>query len=134
MQQIFSALNISLANGRGMFIAVRAALGIGVQGTLVIAPSLLQEIAHPRYRVLCEWQTLSLTPSTKRLQANTPLLSDMGIYYFAAIISACVCRGTFSLQGNQAWRIPCFIQIVGPAMVLLFTFTCPESPRVRTIQ
>ncbi len=53
----------------------------------------------------------------------------MTIYYVAAIISACVCRGTKGLSGNQAWRIPCFLQILGPAFVLLATLRCPESPR-----
>lgn len=50
LSQIIGALVISLATSRGMFIGGRAVLGIGVQGALVMAPSWLQEIAHPRYR------------------------------------------------------------------------------------
>ncbi|KAF2008713.1 MFS general substrate transporter [Aaosphaeria arxii CBS 175.79] len=107
---IVGAIIIGCATNTGMFIAGRAVMGIGVQGTLVVAPALLAEIAHPRYRA--------------RISALY-----MSIYYFAAICSAAVCRGTLRLVGEKAWRIPCFLQIVGPVATLLMTATIPESPR-----
>ncbi|CAK7222030.1 hypothetical protein SCUCBS95973_004701 [Sporothrix curviconia] len=89
-----------------MFIGGRAVMGIGVQGTLVVAPALLQEIAHPRYR--------------SRLSGI--------IYYFAAIISSSVSRGTLHLSGDKAWRVPALLQVVGPVITILMTATAPESP------
>ena len=57
-------------------------------------------------------------------------LADMSIYYFASTISAAVCRGCLKLEGEKAWRIPCLLQTVGPAVAILMTLTAPESPRV----
>ncbi|KAL1891936.1 hypothetical protein Sste5346_007280 [Sporothrix stenoceras] len=107
---IVGALIIGLAQNTGMFIGGRAVMGIGVQGTLVVAPALLQEIAHPRYR--------------SRLSGMY-----MSIYYFAAIISSSVCRGTHTLAGDKSWRIPALLQVVGPILTIMLTATCPESPR-----
>ncbi|VUC29172.1 unnamed protein product [Clonostachys rosea] len=104
------AIVIGLAQNTGMFIGGRALMGVGVQGTLVVAPALLQEIAHPRYRA--------------RIGALY-----MSIYYFASTISAAVCRGCLNLQGEKAWRIPCLLQVVGPVLAILMTLNAPESPR-----
>ncbi|CAG9997175.1 unnamed protein product [Clonostachys byssicola] len=104
------AIVIGLSQNTGMFVGGRALMGVGVQGTLVVAPALLQEIAHPRYRA--------------RIGALY-----MSIYYFASTISAAVCRGCLTLQGEKAWRIPCLLQVVGPVLAILMTLTAPESPR-----
>lgn len=80
---------------------------------LAVAPSLLQEIAHPRFRAqMSAFYT--------------------AIYYVAAILSAAACRGSLNLPGERAWRIPCFIQLIGPGLTLAVTATMPESPRVST--
>ncbi|KAL2838637.1 general substrate transporter [Aspergillus pseudoustus] len=94
----------------GMYIAGRALMGVGISMALTIAPTLLQEIAHPRYRA--------------------PLGSMYtAIYYFAAVVSAVVCLGTRYIDGNASWRIPCYLQLLGPVMTVIVTAGMPESPR-----
>ncbi|KAI8310472.1 Rhamnolipids biosynthesis 3-oxoacyl-[acyl-carrier-protein] reductase [Colletotrichum sp. SAR11_59] len=107
---IAGAVVNSAAVNLGMYIAGRVLMGIGISMGLTIAPTLLQEIAHPRYRA----QIGSMYTC---------------IYYIAAVISAGVCLGTRNIEGNAAWRIPCYLQLVGPGVTLAMTFTMPESPR-----
>ncbi|KAE9570491.1 Lactose permease [Colletotrichum fructicola] len=107
---IAGAVVNSAAINLGMYIAGRVLMGIGISMGLTIAPTLLQEIAHPRYRA----QIGSMYTC---------------IYYIAAVISAGVCLGTRHIEGNAAWRIPCYLQLVGPGVTLAMTFTMPESPR-----
>ncbi|OHF04034.1 hypothetical protein CORC01_00896 [Colletotrichum orchidophilum] len=107
---IAGAVVNSAAINLGMYIAGRVLMGIGISMGLTIAPTLLQEIAHPRYRA----QIGSMYTC---------------IYYIAAVISAAVCLGARHIEGNAAWRIPCYLQLVGPGVTLAMTFTMPESPR-----
>lgn len=48
--QIAGAVVNSAAINLGMYIAGRVLMGNGISMGLTIAPTLLQEIAHPRYR------------------------------------------------------------------------------------
>ncbi|KAF4907643.1 Lactose permease [Colletotrichum viniferum] len=107
---IAGAVLNSAAINLGMYIADRVLMGISISMGLTIAPTLLQEIAHPRYRA----QISSMYTC---------------IYYSTAVISAGVCLGTRHIEGNAAWRIPCYLQIVGPGVTLAMIFTMPESPR-----
>ncbi|PYH92650.1 general substrate transporter, partial [Aspergillus ellipticus CBS 707.79] len=93
-----------------IYIAGRVLMGIGIAMGISIAPTLLQELAHPRYRA--------------------PLGSMYtSIYYIAAVISASICLGTGAISDNNAWRIPCYLQLVGPAATLALTIGMAESPR-----
>ena len=38
--------------------------------------------------------------------------------------------GTLNIAGNVSWRLPCYLQVVGPVFVFGMTMFCPESPRV----
>ncbi|ETS78620.1 hypothetical protein PFICI_10682 [Pestalotiopsis fici W106-1] len=98
----------------GMYIAGRAVMGVGISMGLTIAPTLLQEIAHPRYRA----------------PIGTFYTS---IYYIAAIISAAVCLATRNINSDASWRIPCYLQLVGPVVTFAMTCTVPESPRALEI-
>ena len=94
-----------------MFCGGRVVVGFGTSMALAVAPSLLQEIAHPRFRAqMSAFYT--------------------AMYYVAAILSAIVCLGGLYLRGERAWRIPCFVQLIGPGLTLAVTATMPESPRV----
>ncbi|KAH7127611.1 general substrate transporter [Dactylonectria macrodidyma] len=112
---IVGAIVMSLSTNVGIFCAGRAVMGFGTYLALAVAPSLLQEIAHPRFRA-----QISCFLANK---------TDTSIYYFAAIISAGTCMGCMSIVGDNSWRIPCWVQIVGPALTLIMTATMPESPR-----
>lgn len=48
--QIAGAVINAAAVNLGMYIAGRAVMGVGISMALTIAPTLLQEFAHPRYR------------------------------------------------------------------------------------
>lgn len=124
--QIAGAIVMSLSTNTGIFCAGRAVMGFGTSTALAVAPTLLQEIAHPRFRAQiscffksCSWNHLNAANKT-----------DTSIYYFAAIISAGTCMGCMSIVGDNSWRIPCWVQVVGPALTLMATATMPESPRV----
>ncbi|WWC64939.1 uncharacterized protein I303_107553 [Kwoniella dejecticola CBS 10117] len=104
------ALVNALATNLGMFIGGRVILGSGGALTKVGAPSLLQEIAHPRLR-----------PSMAGLY--------YGFYYTGSLTSACLCIAGLYIPGNWGWRFPAIVQILGPSIVLAITVTAPESPR-----
>ncbi|KAL4791478.1 hexose transporter protein [Aspergillus venezuelensis] len=104
------ALVMGLATDTGMFCGGRVLLGFGTSTALTVAPSLLQEVAHPRLRA-----QMSAFYTT--------------VYYIAAVLSAATCLGCIDLSGEKAWRIPCFVQLIGPVLTLLITATMPESPR-----
>ncbi|KAJ5379853.1 uncharacterized protein N7496_002281 [Penicillium cataractarum] len=107
---VIGAIVNSASTGLGMYIAGRVIMGIGIATTLTIASTLLQEIAHPRYRA----------------PLGTIYTS---IYYVAAVISAGICLGTRNIAGNASWRIPCYLQLIGPIATFIMTWTMPESPR-----
>ncbi|WWD05340.1 hypothetical protein V865_003413 [Kwoniella europaea PYCC6329] len=107
---LIGALVNALAVNLGMFIGGRIILGSGGALTKVGAPSLLQEIAHPRLR-----------PSLAGLY--------YGFYYTGSLTSACLCIAGLYIKGNWGWRFPAIAQIVGPSLVLIITSTAPESPR-----
>ena len=48
--QTIGAIINSAAINLGMYIAGRVLMGVGISMALTIAPTLLQEFAHPRYR------------------------------------------------------------------------------------
>ncbi|ETS78610.1 hypothetical protein PFICI_10672 [Pestalotiopsis fici W106-1] len=104
------AIVMGISANVGVFCAGRAITGFGTSTAVAVAPTLLQEISHPRIRAqVSGFYTC--------------------IYYIAAILSACVCLGCMNLVGENSWRIPCFLQLVGPIATLLLTVTIPESPR-----
>jgi len=108
---IVGALINTFAVNVGMYIAGRVLLGFGGGMAKVLAPTLLQEIAHPRLR---------------------PRMS--GIYYcfnyIGSIIAAWFTFGTLHMgHTTWAWRVPSIFQLFGPIMVFSLTLTAPESPR-----
>ncbi|KAI1075959.1 general substrate transporter [Whalleya microplaca] len=107
---IVGAIVNSAATSLGMYVAGRVVIGIGISMGLTIGPTLLQEIAHPRYRA----QIGSMYTC---------------IYYIASVVSAAVCLGSRGLKGDLSWRLPCYLQLFGPVATLLMTCTMPESPR-----
>lgn len=37
--------------------------------------------------------------------------------------------GTLHIPSSYSWRIPCYLQLMGPILVFVATLGCPESPR-----
>jgi len=116
----------AFAQNPGQFIGSRVVIGSGGAIAKVSAPALLVEIAHPRLR---------------------PVLGGIyfGLYYSGSFLSAVMCSESRShiasvaklsqvaglyIPGTWSWRMPCFLQCMGPLLVFAFTCTAPESPRV----
>lgn len=88
----------------------RVVLGAGGAISKIVAPCLLQEIAHPRLR--------SVVGSYY-----------YGTYYVGATVSAWLCVAGLYVKGDWAWRFPCLVQILGPLLVMGILAMAPESPR-----
>ncbi|KAI5477296.1 hypothetical protein MNV49_006517 [Pseudohyphozyma bogoriensis] len=96
--------------GFGLFLASKAIIGAGMQCGLVTAMICLQEITHPRHRVVC---AAIFDPS----------------WYLGSCIASCICYGTSSMSTSWSWRIPYLIQLVPAVYILFATFLIPETPR-----
>lgn len=100
-----------------LFIGARLLIGVGLVFCLNAAPLLITELAYPTQR----GKVASLY--------NTS-------WYGGSIVAAWVCfastladdRG-LSLQSSWSWRVPVFIQGLGPLLQVFLIWFVPESPR-----
>lgn len=110
---IVGAIVNGLATSEGMFIAGRCLIGAAGPFGKITAIALLQEIAHPRLRVML----------ASCFYCN---------YYIGSTAAAWFCYGSlyWGETNMWAWRAPCLFQIMAPLVILGFLFIVPESPRV----
>ena len=105
----------TFATSLGMFIGGRVIIGWGGGMTKVVAPTLLQEIAHPRLR--------------PRIAAYYYCN-----YYVGSVLSAWLTFGTLYMKSNWSWRLPALFQVVGPFIVVALVghqpYCEPRSPCV----
>lgn len=126
--QIAGAIVNSASTSFGMYIGGRAVMGVGSAMALTCGPTLLQEIAHPRYRATIGGFYTAIYYIAASVSSWTSCKSPIQLKLRCWDLSCAV--GTLHLSGNISWRIPAYLQVVGPALVILLTLTCPESPRV----
>ncbi|KAJ5116820.1 hexose transporter protein [Penicillium angulare] len=100
----------AFATSIGMWCGDRAIMGVGVGIIKVATPVLIQEIAHPRLR-----------PILGSLYQTSAYL---GIFFAAFMTFA----GLY-VPGDWGWRFPSVLQALGPILVNIVVFFCPESPR-----
>lgn len=98
------------ATGMAMLLSGRFFLGMGAGLCAISAPTYVSELAHPKYR-----------------GALTGLYNVC--WYLGAIIASWVTYGTAFMEGNKAWRIPFWLQMVTSGLVILCLWFMPESPR-----
>ncbi|KAJ4385704.1 hypothetical protein N0V93_010133 [Gnomoniopsis smithogilvyi] len=98
------------ALGRGMFIAGRVIVGIGMSFSTVAGPSLLAELLPPRLRG-------KIAPSYNAL------------WYVGSIIASWLTFGTGHLNTHWSWRIPSIVQSILPFLIMIGVSFMPESPR-----
>jgi MFS family permease len=103
-------------------------MGVGSAMALTCGPTLLQEIAHPRYRATIGGFYTAIYYIAANVSSWTSCKSPIRLKLRCQELRCSV--GTLHLPGNNSWRIPAYLQVVGPALVILLTLTCPESPRV----
>ncbi|KAF5640032.1 sugar transporter (hexose transporter) [Fusarium tjaetaba] len=98
------------STGRGQFLGGRFILGFGVSFCCVSAPCYVSEMAHPNWRGTitglynCTW-------------------------YIGSIIASWVVYGSSYIDGEIAWRLPIWCQMITSGIVALGVLWLPESPR-----
>lgn len=108
---MFAAAIIQAAtSGPYAFLGTRIMLGVGLGFSQTSAPPLTTELAHPKHR----------GNITNMFQA---------IWYWGAILCACITLGCLYIDSTWSWRLPCLLQIVFPGLQLLGLLIVPESPR-----
>ncbi|RMJ15046.1 hypothetical protein CDV36_005297 [Fusarium kuroshium] len=93
-----------------MFVSGKILIGLGVVLQQAAAPVLASELAHPKQRV-------SITAFY-----NTNI-------FIGLIIGGWATFGTYPIQSNWSWRLPCLLQIIIPSYQAVMMWFCPESPR-----
>ncbi|CCT61161.1 hypothetical protein IAQ61_005020 [Plenodomus lingam] len=97
-------------NPIGQFMGGRFLLGFAVPIMTTAGPLHVIETAHPAFR----GQITGLY--------NT-------FWFVGSILAAGVARGSNNLPGNQSWKVPVWLQMLFPALILLLAWFLPESPR-----
>ncbi|EEA20471.1 hypothetical protein TMatcc_000452 [Talaromyces marneffei ATCC 18224] len=98
------------AISRQMFIGGRFLCGFGQGFVNVSAPLFVSELAHPRWR----------GPLSGLTQTN---------FFIGSIIASWVTYGTAFLDGEKAFRIPIWLQLVTTSIVAIGIWFAPETPR-----
>lgn len=93
-----------------MFLGGRFLCGFGQGFVNVSAPVFVSELAHPRWR----------GPLSGLMQTN---------FYIGSIIASWVTYGTAYLDGENAFRIPIWLQLVTAVIVAIGIWFAPETPR-----
>jgi MFS family permease len=89
------------------FMIGRFILGFGASLNITAGSSYASEIAHPVYRGFM-----------------TSLY--MVLWFFGGIPAAFICWKTSKIQGTLSWRLPIWLQIIFPCMVLMVCMLLPE--------
>ncbi|KAF1947393.1 lactose permease [Clathrospora elynae] len=98
------------SNPIGQFMGGRFLLGFAVAIMTTAGPVHVIETAHPTHRGII-----------------TGLYNTF--WFVGSILAAGVARGSAGLSGNQTWKIPVWLQILFPALILCLAWFLPESPR-----
>jgi MFS family permease len=107
---IIQASTSASKNPVGQFMGGRFLLGFAVPIMTTAGPLHVIETAHPAHRgVITGFY-------------NT-------FWFVGSILAAGVARGSADTSGNTSWKIPVWLQILFPGLILLFSWFLPESPR-----
>ena len=88
----------------------RFVLGFGVSIISAAGPIYVVETAHPAFRGI--------------------ITAYCNCFWFTgSILASGAIRGTITMKGNVSWEIPVYLQMLFPALIVLFTWFIPESPR-----
>ncbi|KAJ3718395.1 general substrate transporter [Lentinula raphanica] len=107
---IGAAAGAGSTNGYAMFMMSRIIIGSGLAFCVMISPIMLQELPHPKHRVLMAG------------------LFDVA-YIAGSFVSAWVTFGCSYISNDWAWRIPYLIHLPFAAIMIILISLVPESPR-----
>ncbi|PQE07896.1 lactose permease protein [Rutstroemia sp. NJR-2017a WRK4] len=105
------------STSHGMFLAGRFILGFGVSFCCVSAPCYVSEMAG---------FTIAHGRELNQGQSSHLLIICR---YIGSIVASWVVYGCRTLDGNAAWRIPIWCQLISSGFVAIFVWWLPESPR-----
>jgi MFS family permease len=89
------------------FVIGRFILGFGASLNITAGSTYVSEMAHPVYRgVLTSFYMI--------------------LWFGGGIPAAFICWRTSKIQGTLSWRLPIWLQIVFPVIVLTFCMALPE--------
>lgn len=94
----------------GQFMGGRFMLGFGVSIVAAAGPIYVVETTHPAYRGMVTGY------------CNT-------FWFVGSILSSGAVRGAITLDTNQSWQIPIWLQMVFAGLVISLCWMIPESPR-----
>jgi sugar porter (SP) family MFS transporter len=100
----------TFATSFSMFTGGKLLLGFGGAFQTLAAPLLVTELAHPKQRV------------------SLSSLYNTGIF-IGLITGAWVSFGTYSINSQWSWKLPCILQAVLPLYQAVSIWVVPESPR-----
>ncbi|KAK6461682.1 general substrate transporter [Scheffersomyces coipomensis] len=107
---IIGAILQGASTNYAFFLCSRIVLGIGFGIATCSSPSLIAELSFPSYRPTCT------------ACYNT-------LWYFGAILAAWITYGTRNIKGDNAWRVPSYLQGFFSLVQVIFIWMVPESPR-----
>ena len=107
---IIAAIMMAAGTTRAVFMAGRFFMGVGAAICSAAAAAWVAESSPPQWR----------GPTTYLFNS---------LYLPGAILSSGIATGTGHMQSDWSWRIPVIIQAVPSAIVVLFVWFLPESPR-----
>ena len=89
------------SQNRGMFMAGRIIIGLGITPAIVGGSNLISELAHPKERAR--------------------LGSLFNAFFFTgSSLAAIITIGTFRMHSNWSWRIPSLLQVLPSVVTLIF--------------
>ncbi|EMD94681.1 hypothetical protein COCC4DRAFT_43476 [Bipolaris maydis ATCC 48331] len=94
----------------GQFMGGRFLLGFAVPIMTTAGPVYVIETAHPSHRGVI-----------------TGLYNTF--WFVGSLLAAGVTRGSAGLAGNQSWKIPVWLQMLFPGLLVILPWFLPESPR-----
>ncbi|GES66735.1 general substrate transporter [Aspergillus terreus] len=94
----------------GQFMGGRFLLGFGVSIAAAAGPIYVVETTHPAYRGVVTGY------------CNT-------FWFIGSILSSGSVRGSITLDNNNSWQIPVWLQLVFAGLIILSCWMIPESPR-----
>ncbi|KAJ3882390.1 general substrate transporter [Lentinula edodes] len=107
---IGAAAGTGSSNGYAMFMMSRIIIGSGLAFCVMISPIMLQELPHPKHRVLMAG------------------LFDVA-YIAGSFVAAWVTFGCSYISSDWAWRIPYLIHLPFAVIMIIVISLVPESPR-----
>ncbi|KAL2839500.1 general substrate transporter [Aspergillus pseudoustus] len=94
----------------GQFMGGRFLLGFGVSIAAAAGPIYVVETTHPAWRGVVTGY------------CNT-------FWFIGSILSSGAVRGAITLETNQSWQIPLWLQVVFSGIIICTCWMIPESPR-----